>query len=139
MKEGIIESYQRLLAGGALILFGAACAFVGFFNPSTVGFFPACPLLSITGIACPGCGLTRGFHALFHGDFLTAMSFNALIPLYVFGFLYLIGMLLSVALRGKTLPYKVFAPSFFGFYLVVSITFGVIRNIPAYPFTVLYP
>jgi len=127
------------MAGATLLVFGVACAFVGFFNPSTAGFFPACPLLSITGFACPGCGLTRGFHALFHGDVVTALSFNALIPIYVIGFVYLIGMLLSIAARGKALPYKFFAPSFFGFYLVVSITFGVLRNIPAYPFTVLYP
>ncbi len=139
MKDAIIDNYQRLTAGAALLAFGIACAVVGFFNPSTAGFFPACPLLAITGIACPGCGLTRSFHALFHGDILTALSFNALTPIYVIGFAYLIGMLLSIAVRGKALPYKIFAPSFFSFYLVVSIAFGVLRNIPAYPFTVLYP
>lgn len=139
MNEAIQDSYQRILAGATLGVLAIACAFVGYFNPSTAGIFPACPLLALTGIACPGCGLTRGFHALFHGDIVTALSFNALIPIYLIGIIYLTGMLLSITLRGKALPYKIFAPSFFSFYLVVSITFGVLRNIPAYPFTVLYP
>ncbi|NNE99896.1 MAG: DUF2752 domain-containing protein [Pyrinomonadaceae bacterium] len=139
MKEAIQSGFDRLLAGGALLLFTVGCIFVGYFNPSTAGFFPACPLLTITGFACPGCGLTRGFHAFFQGDVLTALSFNALIPIYLVGFLYLAGMLLSIVVRGKSLPYKIVAPSFFSFYLVVSITFGVLRNIPAYPFTALFP
>ena len=59
---------NRILAASAVTAMTAGSAFVWYFNPSNVSFFPVCPLYSLTGLACPGCGLTRGFHALFHGD-----------------------------------------------------------------------
>ena len=67
-------------AGGAGA--GGASAVVWYFNPSDVNFLPVCPLYAMTGLACPGCGLTRGFHALLHGDVLTALDYNALLPFY---------------------------------------------------------
>src|SRR5918998_6939019 len=79
---------ERFAAGAGIAALGAGSFFVWYFNPSNVNFFPVCPLYSMTGIACPGCGLTRGFHALFHGDVLTALDYNALLPVYVFIFGY---------------------------------------------------
>ena len=93
----------RVLSGvGAAAMAGGAFA-VWYFDPSTAGFFPACPLYTLTGFACPGCGMTRGFHALFHGDILTALDFNAMIPfaLLFFGFIFV--SLVSVAVRGRGL------------------------------------
>src|SRR5918993_280777 len=73
---------ERLFAaaGAAAIMSGSAA--VWYFDPKAAGFFPVCPLYSLTGLACPGCGLTRGFHALFHGDVLTALDYNALLPFF---------------------------------------------------------
>src|SRR5215204_5649299 len=89
-------------AGAAGILAGSAA--VWYFNPTTDGFFPVCPLYSMTGFACPGCGLTRGFHALFHGDVVTALDYNALLPFYAlmigFGFVALV----FYAVKGRRLP-----------------------------------
>jgi hypothetical protein len=67
IKASIIE---RILAGAGVIAALTGAFVVGYFNPAMAGFFPVCPLYSVTGILCPGCGLTRGFHALFHGDVL---------------------------------------------------------------------
>ncbi len=130
---------ERILAAAGLFVFAAGSFFVGFFNPSTERFFPACPLLAITGVACSGCGLTRGFHALFHGDILTALSFNALIPIYGFLFSYLVFYLLSVVIRGRGFGFRILTPWTVGIFLTVALLFGFIRNIPIYPFTVLYP
>ena len=139
MKEVLINGYQRLSAGAAFVGLAVACMIVGYFNPTTTGIFPACPTLALTGFACPGCGLTRGFHALFNGEILTALSFNALIPIYFIFLLYIVGMLLSISLRGKSLQYKFFAPALFMGYMGIALVFGVLRNIPVHPFTVLYP
>lgn len=130
---------ERVLAGAGFAVFAAGCFIVGFFNPSTAGIFPGCPLLQLTGLACPGCGLTRGFHALFHGDILSALDFNALIPFWAIGFVYLFVLLASIALRGKTLRYTVFAPTPLTVFLVVALVFGVTRNIPVYPLSILFP
>ncbi len=36
----------------------------------------ACPLLSITGIPCPFCGMTRACVALAHGHVVQSLAFN---------------------------------------------------------------
>lgn len=36
----------------------------------------ACPLLSLTGLACPFCGGLRAAHALAHGDVIAAAGYN---------------------------------------------------------------
>jgi hypothetical protein len=100
---------------------------------------PACLLFVTTGFACSGCGLTRGFHALLHGDISAALGYNALLPLFilVFGFFYV--SLFLVAVRGYAFPrWTLSLPAVYGF-LGLLLLFGIIRNIPAYPFTLLFP
>lgn len=38
-----------------------------------------CPFKWITGISCPGCGMTRAFFSLISGDFIAAWNFHPLI------------------------------------------------------------
>lgn len=40
-----------------------------------------CPFRAVTGLLCPGCGMTRAFCALGHGELMRAIHFNALSPL----------------------------------------------------------
>ncbi len=127
-----------LAAGGAAGMLAGAGA-VAYFDPTTAGFFPLCPLFAMTGFACPGCGLTRGFHALFHGDILAALDHNALLP----GFVLLVGFffvsLVLVAVRGRGLSIDLLRPKYLWVFLVLLGLFGVLRNIPAYPFSILFP
>ena len=125
------------VAGVAATLGGAGA--VAYFDPTTAHFFPVCPLYALTGFACPGCGLTRGFHALFHGDILTAIHFNALIPIWtvIFGFTFI--SLVLFAVRGRGLPLNKISPHWLWVFLVVLLIFGVLRNLPQYPFTLLFP
>jgi hypothetical protein len=39
-----------------------------------------CPFALCTGIACPGCGMTRAATRLVRGDFGAALTFHPLIP-----------------------------------------------------------
>jgi len=130
---------ERVLASAGILSIGAGAFVVGYFNPTTAGFFPVCPLYYLTGIHCPGCGLTRGFHALFHGDVLTALHFNALLPVYalVFGFMF-VSMIL-VVIRGRGLSWRIIPPSAMYGILVLAAVFFVLRNLPFYPFTLLAP
>ncbi len=131
---------ERLLAAAGIFIIFCGSLYVWFFNPTTEGIFPTCPLLTLTGLACPGCGLTRGFHALFHGEFLTALGFNAMLPIYAAVFLYLLASMFLTALRGRSLPMtKIFHPLALSGFLIVMISFAVLRNLPFYPFTLLYP
>lgn len=65
--------------------------------PSWVSGLPLCYLKGIFGINCPGCGLSRGFIYLFHGEFRKAIEMNAMVPvlvvwfwIYIFKNLYLL-------------------------------------------------
>jgi Protein of unknown function (DUF2752) len=40
-----------------------------------------CPFALCTGMACPGCGMTRAAARLVRGDFASAVSLHPLIPL----------------------------------------------------------
>nr|WP_202539095.1 DUF2752 domain-containing protein [Streptomyces sp. SID8379] len=62
------------LLGGVV----AAFAYVGAVDPNQPGHYPACPLLQVAGIYCPGCGGLRSAHAIAHGDVTAALGANAL-------------------------------------------------------------
>ncbi|MEU5362886.1 DUF2752 domain-containing protein [Streptomyces sp. NPDC005925] len=66
------------LPAGALAAVTAAFAYVGTVDPNQPGHYPACPLLRLTGIYCPGCGGLRSAHAVVHGDLTAALQDNAL-------------------------------------------------------------
>ena len=131
--------YERTLAAGAVAAAAAGSAVTWYFDPTEVHFFPVCPLYSLTGFVCPGCGLTRGFHALFHGDISTALHFNALLPVWTVIFGYVGVSLLLLAIRGKGLPMWPTMPRFLWTFMIALLAFGALRNVPAYPFTLLFP
>lgn len=129
----------RLLAAAGAATMAVGGFAVAYFDPSKSAFFPVCPLLRFTGFACPGCGLTRGFHALFHGDIVPALDFNLLVPVWAVVFGWIFVSLILLAIRGRGLPTWPPKPGVLISFLVVLLTFGVLRNIPAWPFTILFP
>ncbi len=130
---------KRLAAAAGVITMVGGSGALAYFDPATANIFPVCPLYTLTGYACPGCGLTRGFHALFHGDVLTALDFNALIPVWTLIFGYVLVSLLLLTVRGRGLPMRLTSLGALWAFLIVLLVFGVLRNLPIYPFTVLFP
>jgi hypothetical protein len=120
---------RRLKTVGFGLLFGVVAATVFAFDPERVSIYPVCPFHQWTGLWCPGCGTTRAFHQLLHGNVGAAFRFNALsmCMLPVAGYL---------IVRGDTSTVR---PTWIWALLVVIVTFGVLRNIPVYPFTLLAP
>jgi hypothetical protein len=139
-EQMIIKSSttERVFAAIGVIGMAAGAFVVGYFNPVTAGFFPQCPFHSLTGLNCPGCGLTRGFNALFQGDIFGALHFNALIPFYIVLFGYFVLSLILITTRGYGLSWKVFTPKLMFGFLIVALTYSVIRNLPFYPFDLLW-
>ncbi len=128
---------ERILAGAGILAGFAGVFAIRYFNPASAGFFPACPFHWLTGLNCPGCGLTRSFHALSRGDILSALHFNAMLPVYLLFFLYLFVSLTLILIRGRGLDFQVFSPyKIFGF-LALLFVFAVVRNLPFYPFNLL--
>lgn len=130
---------ERLFAGFAATGLVSGSIAVACFNPTKANFFPVCPLYSLTGLACPGCGLTRGFHALFHGDVITALDFNMLLPIWAVIIAYVFVSLILLAVRGRGLPMWPSYPKFLWGFMITLVAFGVLRNIPVWPLTILFP
>lgn len=119
-----------LLAGGA------GLAFLHLFDPVSSGLYPPCLFRSATGLFCPGCGASRAFHALAHGEIGAALRWNALVTLVLPPLL-----LLEAALfvrpslgAGRRVP-----GALLWLLGIVVVLFGVLRNLPLAPFADLAP
>jgi hypothetical protein len=128
----------RLTAGIGAVGLASGSIFVACFDPAKLGL-PICPLLAMTGFACPGCGLTRAFHALFNGYLIPALDFNILVPVWAAIFAYSFLSLVLMAARGRGLPMWPTWPGFLWTFMFILIAFGIVRNIPQWPFTILFP
>ncbi len=78
---------QDRLAG--FILAGAAGLQVGLVSAGLPSW--PCPFWHVTGIPCPGCGLSRAIMALLQGDWSTSIRLHAFAPLFVLAFIVIIG------------------------------------------------
>ena len=58
---------------------GAASVFFAQNDPYETQIGMPCPILTLTGWQCPGCGSTRALYSLLHGDFVQAFTMNPLL------------------------------------------------------------
>jgi hypothetical protein len=113
----------------------AGAAFFFVVDPSSVVFLPRCPLYTTTGIYCPGCGATRALHELLRGHWLGALRLNALFTLSL-PWLGVFGIYRWAMPDRERNTWK---PQWTWVLLGMVVAFGVLRNIPVYPFTLLAP
>lgn len=108
------------------------------YDPNAVGNpFLACMFHKMTGLYCPGCGLTRALHALVHFDLPRAMRMNVffivsapIVALLLVRLYRPLPKFLEVLIKPLANPWPwVFAVPMF----------AVLRNLPWYPFYLLAP
>ncbi len=140
-----LESAQRRIALSRLAPVACGCAlagaaaYVGVHDPAEGGY-PACPLYTLTGYWCPGCGLTRATHHLLRAEFGAAFSANVFVLVTLGAIVGAWWMWLRAA-WGRP-PLRV--PKRFGVLTAVVlpvalVAYGVLRNIPSAPFRALAP
>lgn len=130
-----------LLCGCTL---AASATYLAINDPAAAGSrFPACQFRAMTGLWCPGCGLTRGTHELLHGHLGAALGHNIFVPLVL---LAVVTAWLSWSLStwGRRLPLPGLVATWSSRWVTVAVpvvvlAYGVLRNIPAEPFRVLAP
>src|SRR5262245_60734459 len=135
---------QVAVRGTLLVFAAAALAAVGYLiavtPPTPDSLYPKCVLYQTTGLHCPGCGGGRAAHSLLNGRVLTAMRFNVFA---VFALPVLALILIRAAVcRAFAIPTRRRKPLpawCIWLLFVALVTFGVLRNIPVYPFTLLAP
>lgn len=109
-------------------------------GPNGLPWFPGCTFHWLTGLNCPGCGMTRAAHATLHGRLGEAFRFNpvgmVLLPLASVG----VGLETLGWVRGKPLPFRMNVGSVGAWVIVwIVIGFWIFRNLPWWPFTLLSP
>ncbi len=119
------QTLPFVIAGGVFL---SATTVLFLVDPSGVKWFPSCPVYSLAGVYCPGCGSLRALHQLLHGNFTGALAMN---PLMVLSLPFLGALFLR-----PSFGHKVWVP---WFCFVVLILYCVLRNIPLLPFTWLAP
>ncbi|PTM05190.1 MAG: DUF2752 domain-containing protein [Bacteroidetes bacterium] len=121
-----------------LVFFGILALYF-YWSPSDSYLFPKCPLYSITGIYCPGCGSQRATHQILNGNIIEGIRHNYLIALLVIvllyqGFVYTMNDLLN-----KNIPNVLHKSKVTFGILITILLFWILRNINLFPFTELAP
>ena len=124
---------------GMFLLAGTGLVLLRVFDPSHSAIFPPCPVHYLTGLYCPGCGSLRAIHALLHGDLRQAWAMNSLtvtlLPVIAYGLV----SELRVHFRGRALPGTILPAACIRALGVLIVLFGIVRNVPLYPFNLLAP
>lgn len=99
-----------------------------FFLNRLASIYIPCLFHEITGLHCPGCGVTRMFHSLLKLEIYQAFRYNPF--LFCLLNLYLIYKLLSYIYYKKTNK-KISLPSWIYYILIILLLiFGLLRNLP---------
>jgi hypothetical protein len=122
------KSYFPFVLLGLII---SGCVALYFFiDPTRHAWMPQCPFRLLTGWNCPACGLQRALHALLHGRFQEAFSYNYF---FIVSIPYLIALLIAEVLkqrhRGQDFIRAVEHPFIARTYIVLFIVWGIVRNL----------
>jgi hypothetical protein len=139
--SGIAARMPRWVAPvGIATCFLGAGAYVIAADPTDSGAeaLPTCIMKLTTGFDCPGCGGTRAFWYVLHGNLPAAARHHAM---FLFALPFLVYMYVAWAGRqlfNWRLPMLRLSPVALGWFLAAWGVFSVLRNLPWSPFTWLY-
>ena len=117
-----MKAFFILLAGGLCVCVALLLL------PTTAQGLPECHIHRLTGLLCPGCGLTRALRALLRGEWWLSLHNN---PLVIPGFVWLAAM---CCLKDHKTQQHVL---WWG--MAVALLFTLLRNIPHPFFDILRP
>jgi hypothetical protein len=81
MKSIILSGHRRNKIAFRATAISSVFILAWFWKGQGVGL---CIFHHVTGLQCPGCGMTRAFHSITHGDIVTAFGFNIFaVPLFL--------------------------------------------------------
>lgn len=99
-------------------------------------FKVSCPLVYLTGLPCPACGLTRAASKLFIGDFSGAFSVNPSIYIVLFMILWVIVLRYIIGKESKLTAWLIIVGVFGCIAIYVH---GMVHYFPdRYPYTYMY-
>lgn len=114
---------KHLLLGVSIFIFGVL--YLKVLSPK-LGIHIPCLFKEVTGHDCPGCGITRATLALLDGDIYQAFRYNMII--FILAPFFALYTILNHKGKRKTAEKLILAM------VIVTILFGVLRNIPMFDF-----
>jgi hypothetical protein len=130
---------DRLGASTVVAMAAGGLSVIYLLDPETSDLYPPCPFLALTGFYCPGCGTLRALHQLTRGHPLAALDLNPLMMLLLPFVVYFLASHVMLALTGWPLRRFFVRTALIWALLGVVLVYWLLRNIPAYPFTLLAP
>lgn len=96
------------------------------------GFYLSCPIHTLFGVYCPGCGITRMLHAIITLDFYKAFRYNPLLFILFPFFVYLFIDMIIKERKNKRPILKKIPEIIWVILIIILIIYAILRNI--YPF-----
>ncbi len=98
------------------------------YNPEEESFFIPCMLYKLTGIKCPGCGMTRSVHYLVNGNIKQSMWYNLMLIPIIILVIYALYRYIRYLVKNEEIINKVLE-NLLKVFLVIILIFGVARNL----------
>lgn len=128
---------RRVAVPLGLALIGAGAALLFFNDPHVPGRYPPCLFHWLTGLWCPGCGMTRALHDILHLRVVEGFWENPLLVL-AFPFVFVAGIRAAWRLFVDTsIEPWVISQRWLKIGFAVLFVYWIARNLPWYPFTLL--
>jgi len=121
MKQRLI-----ILSRNTLILLGIGVLYAVFYSISGVGI--PCVFKLITGLSCPGCGVSRMCMSIIHLDFRSAFRYNMAVFCLLPFFIVTAGRLIYVYIKYGSKKDK-YADVAIWIMIGILVIFGIVRNI----------
>lgn len=135
------RGWRRFTPLAAWGLLGGATAYVLTYNPTDGQQDPTgpCAFHALFGIDGPGCGGTRMFYYLVHGDLVEAARHHLVALVGLLYGLYVLVAWTAGWIFGKRLPMWRPSPTVIGIYAIIFMIYAVVlRNLPWAPFSWFY-
>lgn len=94
-----------------------------------IGFGIPCLLNKITGLQCPGCGISRMFISLLEGDFISAWNYNCCVLVMLPVFIYFAVRLGYVYIKNNNMVLYNAETAILVIMIVILLLFAVWRNL----------
>lgn len=109
------------------------------YDPSVTdsNLYPDSIFRQLTGFYCPGCGATRALHEILNGNVQAAFEFNPLVVIFLPYCIYL--FFNAYILGNKKIIHKYLNNRNLSILAIIFLVYGILRNIPIYPFYLLAP
>ena len=128
MKLDKKKKISLIVFTGIVIVAFLGMVMVKIYNPEEESFFVPCVFNMVTGIKCPGCGMTRAVHYLVTGDILKAEWYNAMLLPLIAVILYALYKYFRYLIKDEEVLDK-HMENVLKVFLVVLLIFAVVRNL----------